>query len=202
MHKSYTYSLIEIESVARVCNFYYGIVVFQNRGIYNVFVVVLFFFFFFQAEDGIRDYKVTGVQTCALPISCVTVFETLAVLLPSPPYSAVIEWLPTLNAEVLKLATPLVRATVSKTLAPPLNVTLPLGTSPPGGAVETAAGKVTDWPNTDGLELLANATLVANGFTVSCAVPLTPPRVAVMVTGPPTTTGLASPLFAPTVAIV
>src|SRR5256885_11051905 len=29
---------------------------------------LLFRFFFFQAEDGIRDYKVTGVQTCALPI--------------------------------------------------------------------------------------------------------------------------------------
>src|SRR2546426_5198624 len=29
----------------------------------------MFLFFFFQAEDGIRDYKVTGVQTCALPIS-------------------------------------------------------------------------------------------------------------------------------------
>src|SRR5256885_7620972 len=29
-------------------------------------------FFFFQAEDGIRDYKVTGVQTCALPISLQT----------------------------------------------------------------------------------------------------------------------------------
>src|SRR5256885_4644187 len=27
------------------------------------------YFFFFQAEGGIRDYKVTGVQTCALPIS-------------------------------------------------------------------------------------------------------------------------------------
>src|SRR2546422_4047353 len=27
------------------------------------------FFFFFQAEDGIRDVAVTGVQTCALPIS-------------------------------------------------------------------------------------------------------------------------------------
>src|SRR5205807_6670584 len=26
--------------------------------------------FFFQAEDGIRDYKVTGVRTCALPIWC------------------------------------------------------------------------------------------------------------------------------------
>src|SRR3989454_7406126 len=31
--------------------------------------VVSYCFFFFQAEDGIRDYKVTGVQTCALPIS-------------------------------------------------------------------------------------------------------------------------------------
>ena len=30
--------------------------------------VVGFFFFFFQAEDGIRDVAVTGVQTCALPI--------------------------------------------------------------------------------------------------------------------------------------
>ena len=29
---------------------------------------VFFFFFFFQAEDGIRDWSVTGVQTCALPI--------------------------------------------------------------------------------------------------------------------------------------
>src|SRR2546421_5963198 len=33
-------------------------------------IVFLFiFFFFFQAEDGIRDLIVTGVQTCALPIS-------------------------------------------------------------------------------------------------------------------------------------
>src|SRR2546430_4483827 len=31
-------------------------------------VRVCFFFFFFQAEDGIRDLTVTGVQTCALPI--------------------------------------------------------------------------------------------------------------------------------------
>src|SRR5438876_3292745 len=32
------------------------------------FLFVFFFFFFFQAEDGIRDGRVTGVQTCALPI--------------------------------------------------------------------------------------------------------------------------------------
>src|SRR2546430_12364214 len=32
-------------------------------------IQVSIFFFFFQAEDGIRDLTVTGVQTCALPIS-------------------------------------------------------------------------------------------------------------------------------------
>src|SRR5438552_7260296 len=32
-------------------------------------MLFFFFFFFFQAEDGIRDDLVTGVQTCALPIS-------------------------------------------------------------------------------------------------------------------------------------
>src|SRR5437762_14060886 len=32
-------------------------------------VVLFYFCFFFQAEDGIRDTSVTGVQTCALPIS-------------------------------------------------------------------------------------------------------------------------------------
>src|SRR2546430_10101043 len=32
-------------------------------------VLECWYFFFFQAEDGIRDLTVTGVQTCALPIS-------------------------------------------------------------------------------------------------------------------------------------
>src|SRR5690606_39450499 len=32
-------------------------------------ISLVFFVFFFQAEDGIRDFHVTGVQTCALPIS-------------------------------------------------------------------------------------------------------------------------------------
>src|SRR5689334_1823044 len=35
---------------------------------FYIFFIFLFFFFFFQAEDGIRDGTVTGVQTCALPI--------------------------------------------------------------------------------------------------------------------------------------
>src|SRR5437016_10826218 len=33
--------------------------------------------FFFQAEDGIRDWSVTGVQTCALPISSLALFGFL-----------------------------------------------------------------------------------------------------------------------------
>src|SRR6266446_6600574 len=38
-------------------------VIFHLSAVLNLICI-----FFFQAEDGIRDYKVTGVQTCALPI--------------------------------------------------------------------------------------------------------------------------------------
>ena len=41
------------------------------RGKVNFILIINFnvcLFFFFQAEDGIRDHCVTGVQTCALPI--------------------------------------------------------------------------------------------------------------------------------------
>src|SRR6266508_5344677 len=34
-----------------------------------ILIIIIIIFFFFQAEDGIRDGHVTGVQTCALPIS-------------------------------------------------------------------------------------------------------------------------------------
>src|SRR5260221_7966633 len=43
-----------------LCSYFFG---------WMLFITI--FFFFFQAEDGIRDHCVTGVQTCALPIcSC------------------------------------------------------------------------------------------------------------------------------------
>src|SRR5437764_14318003 len=44
---------------------------------WSVLVVKFLFFFFFQAEDGIRDTSVTGVQTCALPISLTPKFSLL-----------------------------------------------------------------------------------------------------------------------------
>src|SRR5256886_7217619 len=41
-----------------------------------MYILLFFlFFFFFQAEDGIRDLTVTGVQTCALPISLVGILK-------------------------------------------------------------------------------------------------------------------------------
>src|SRR2546430_2948078 len=42
-------------------------VIFTNTSVRQQFALLLFFF---QAEDGIRDLTVTGVQTCALPIYC------------------------------------------------------------------------------------------------------------------------------------
>src|SRR5690606_39790080 len=40
-----------------------------KRMIYTMLMWLMMNIFFFQAEDGIRDFHVTGVQTCALPIS-------------------------------------------------------------------------------------------------------------------------------------
>src|SRR5690606_39416252 len=47
--------------------------------IFFAIVFFVFFFFFFQAEDGIRDFHVTGVQTCALPI-----FDFIVRSIPAP----------------------------------------------------------------------------------------------------------------------
>src|SRR5256885_5229877 len=43
-------------------------ILFRLRSVGCMRQITAFLVFFFQAEDGIRDYKVTGVQTCALPI--------------------------------------------------------------------------------------------------------------------------------------
>src|SRR5437762_13745093 len=44
--------------------------IYEYCGCFYKVLFFIFFFFFFQAEDGIRDTSVTGVQTCALPIYC------------------------------------------------------------------------------------------------------------------------------------
>src|SRR2546429_1617423 len=45
-----------------------GALAYGNAAGFPRYAVLSYFFFFFQAEDGIRDVAVTGVQTCALPI--------------------------------------------------------------------------------------------------------------------------------------
>src|SRR5205807_2999915 len=53
----------------------------------------LYKLFFFQAEDGIRDYKVTGVQTCALPI-----WRGVTVLKDSPRLAYTLKTVPSIGA--------------------------------------------------------------------------------------------------------
>src|SRR5437016_10523662 len=55
-----------------MCGFVYFL--FSFWCVYCLFLC--FFFFFFQAEDGIRDWSVTGVQTCALPILGESIFSS------------------------------------------------------------------------------------------------------------------------------
>src|SRR5256885_16200870 len=50
-------------------------------------------FFFFQAEDGIRDYKVTGVQTCALPICTVGASQVVDEMLFCFTHTTEIPWM-------------------------------------------------------------------------------------------------------------
>src|SRR5258707_10896525 len=63
----------------------------MSRTMYLSQIVFFFFFFFFQAEDGIRDIGVTGVQTCALPISS-DLTPSILVALPSPNWIGSIPW--------------------------------------------------------------------------------------------------------------
>src|SRR5699024_9392731 len=60
----------------------------------NGFTYIMFFFF--QAEDGIRDRNVTGVQTCALPIS---VFELEDGLLPHSAIYPIRSWISQVGSE-------------------------------------------------------------------------------------------------------
>src|SRR5437660_2140718 len=57
----FTFTFLQVFSFVYIYNIYLLLFTFFSS-------VLFYFFFFFQAEDGIRDGHVTGVQTCALPI--------------------------------------------------------------------------------------------------------------------------------------
>src|SRR5947209_1787208 len=80
-------------------------------------------------------------------------------------------WLPTLSAEVLRLALPPLRVTVHRMVLPSWKVTLPVGVPEPGELAVTVAVKVTDWPNTEVAGDALTAVAVPSLLTVSLAVP-------------------------------
>jgi hypothetical protein len=77
---------------------------------------------------------------------CTSATDALDVLLPSPPYFAVIEWVPVVSDEVVKAAPPLNRVMVLMAVPPSRNVTAPVGELP-----VTFAENVTGWPKLLGL---------------------------------------------------
>src|SRR2546425_9982088 len=89
------------------------------------------FFFFFQAEDGIRDKLVTGVQTCALPIYLeeVEVIQTQVRASPQDLGLALARRLPLLHLEQP------VAGAVGRNALPQDGIFSPGGVPPPGGGV-------------------------------------------------------------------
>src|SRR5256885_11679311 len=74
--------------------------------------------FFFQAEDGIRDYKVTGVQTCALPILTAVARDTAGIQAGSSPVSLTVNnATPDTVPPAVSLTNPADGSTVSATIA-------------------------------------------------------------------------------------
>ena len=86
--------------------------------------------------------------------------------LPSPPYAAVIVWLPTASDEIVNVACPEDMATLAARVAvPSLKVTVPVAVPDPGATALTVAVKVTTCPNTDALGDELTAVLLASLFT-------------------------------------
>ena len=87
----------------------------------------------------------------------------LVVKSPSASYKAVIEWLPTASADVVKLATPEPSSIPAPSgVEPSMNIMVPVGIPEPGALEVTVAVNFTDWPNTEGLAEEATSEVVAS----------------------------------------
>lgn len=97
-----------------------------------------------------------NVVVVAAKIIWVMAVDVLLALLVSPPYTAVMLWLPTANALVAKLAVVPAMVPEPRTVVPSLNVTEPVGVMPP----ESVAVKVMLVPTPGATLLLATTTVV------------------------------------------
>ena len=85
----------------------------------------------------------------------------------SPPYTTVIECVPTERDAVLRLATPEpFSVAVPSTVVPSSKVTVPVGVPEPGALAVTVVVKVTDWPKSDGFVDELTLVPVASLLTV------------------------------------
>ena len=120
------------------------------------------------AAGAVTEAVVGGVQSL---IDCDSAEDVLVVKLPSPPYTAVIEWGDPLRESVvvLKVATPEpFSVPVPSVVAPSLKVTVPVGVPVEEGELSvTVAVNVTDAPEQDGLADEATDVDVVALFTVS-----------------------------------
>ena len=103
------------------------------------------------AEGG----PITG---CWLPAAARVI---LGLKLLSPPYWAVIEWLPALKLEVVNVAVSCDRVPVPMVVAPSRNVTVPVGVPAPGAVGVTVAVNVTACPRTAGSGALVRLVAVS-----------------------------------------
>src|SRR5213592_4717589 len=97
---------------------------------------------------------------------CVRTADVLAANVAFPLNAAVREWLPTARVVTLSDALPLTSVTVPSTVAPSLNVTVPVGTPVAGATAVTVELSVTACPAVDGLGADVRVVLVLPGFTV------------------------------------
>src|ERR1700683_1825264 len=102
-------------------------------------------------SDGFVD-ELTLVLVPSSPTVWLTAGDVLPVKSLSPPYTTVIECVPTEREEMLKLATPEpFSVAVPRTVVPSSKVTVPVGVPDPGTLAVTVVVKVTDWPKSEGL---------------------------------------------------
>src|SRR5437764_3900915 len=85
--------------------------------------------FFFQAEDGIRDTSVTGVQTCALPISVLPEAVAVMVVIPDVPPRNTVLFVALVSPPVPESAVAMVRLESLLVSVTPVTVTLGIDTA-------------------------------------------------------------------------
>jgi hypothetical protein len=108
--------------------------------------------------EGFKELARVVVVAAVLITVCVNTEDVLAAKTVSPPYFAVIEWVPSESVESVILALFPLSAALPIALVPSNHVTMPVGV--PGAELVTVAVKVTVWPGAEGFGELISVVVV------------------------------------------